>query len=326
MTRDEFTERSLHPVVYDRIVARRSQQPFTEVDVASERATALAEARRTVSASSAYPAHDLRVPGAHGAPDVPVRMYTPDDAEHTLMHVHGGGFVFGSIDGSDSLARGLAEATRRTVVSVEYRLAPEAPYPAGLNDVETVYEWLERGESFAPGAVAVSGESAGACLTAALCLRRRDKRLSLPEAQLLYYPCFDPRLASDSWRLLGPHNPLSPADMAWLWHQYLGSSAGADPADPYAVPALADDLSQLPPTLMLTAELDALRDEAEEFASRLAAEGVIVMSKRYPSTIHGFLNLEEPHDRADALGLSAAFLLAAGSLYRSTRVRWSRVS
>jgi acetyl esterase len=226
---------------------------------------------------------------------VPVRIYR-DDRRPTglLAYFHGGGFVMGSIGIMDNVARELAHATGAVVVSVEYRLAPEHPFPAGLDDCETVTRWaFAHADRFgvSPAAVAVSGESAGGNLAAAVSLRLRDAEDVSPAAQVL----IDPSVAGAS------HYPsreafdglvISRAVGDKFWAAYSGGRDLHD--DPYAVPLAATTLKGLPPALVILGGCDMLRDEGRAYAHRLRDDGVDVEEICYAGQPHGFVNFAFP--------------------------------
>lgn len=232
---------------------------------------------------------DLRMGGEHG---VPMRTYLPDGegTRGAVLYLHGGGWSMGSIEGCDALCRALARAAGAVVVSVGYRLAPEHPFPAALEDSWRALRWLAR-EAPALGAdparLAVAGESAGANLAAALALRAVAAGPSL-RLQVLVYPALDAAMDSVSYRELGAGYGLTSGEMAACWADYL---QGADPAAAEASPLRAPDLRGLAPALVLTASHDPLRDEGEEYARRLRAAGVEVEAMRVPGTLHGFLRM-----------------------------------
>lgn len=206
-----------------------------------------------------------------------------------MLYLHGGGFVLGTLDGGDEVGRAIAARSGWDVVSLEYRLAPENPYPAALEDVLDAMAFLrEQGCDLGldSSRVAVGGDSAGGNLAAALCLYLRDHDLPLPAAQVLVYPAVDNRFATPSWTEFADAPLLTTADARWLWEQYLGTSP--EVVDHYAAPMKAASLAGLPPTLVLTAEVDPLRDDGEAYAARLLADGVPVTLVRHAGVFHGF--------------------------------------
>ncbi len=241
---------------------------------------------------------DRRAPGPGG--EVPVRLYAPDVAGPlpVVVYLHGGGWAVGSLDSFDALCRRLANRTGALVVSVAYRLAPEHPFPAAVEDAETAVRWAhahapELGAD--PTRIAVAGDSAGANLATVIARRLRDAGGPELALQALMYPALDPTLASESCQALGEDYMLSRSDMAWFWELYL---SGADPEHPDAAPARAAELSGLAPAYVLTAEYDPLRDEGEAYAAQLEAAGVATTLRRWPGAVHGFVRWLKVADAA----------------------------
>ncbi|MGH8079559.1 MAG: alpha/beta hydrolase [Lysobacter sp.] len=256
----------------------------------------------------------LHAPGAAGP--ISLRLYRPDptegddDALPITVYCHGGGFVLGGPDSTDSLCRTLAAQAHTLVVSVDYRLAPEAPFPAGLDDAYAALLWIAQhaGEIGGDGTrIAVAGDSSGGNFAAALAQRARDHGPRLRH-QLLLYPALDATGAHPSYREFAEGYFLSASMMQWYWRQYLGD---ADPADPRASPLHATDLRGLPSATVFSAEYDVLRDEAEAYAQALIAAGVAVTRRRWHGQIHGFLLQQGQVDDADTAIAEAAVALRA---------------
>jgi acetyl esterase len=250
----------------------------------------------------------------HSPGGVPVRVYEPLEQPgtgSTLMYLHGGGWVVGDVDTHDPLARRVTNATGARVVSVDYRLAPEHPFPAALDDAEEVLHWLWTQDPGRP--LAVAGDSAGGGLAAGVALRARDKQIPLA-AQLMFYPAIDPAMTSPSIAENGTGYFLTEHDMAWFYRQYLpGRPASARPSGaatadaptartPEADLAHADlaDLAGVAPAIVATAEFDPLRDEGAAYAARLADAGVPTQYVPGPGLIHGFAGFLGVVDAADA--------------------------
>jgi acetyl esterase len=256
---------------------------------------------------------ERELPGPAG--DIPVRVYVPDASLPlpVVAYFHGGGWVFMGIETHDWICRRLANATGAIVVSVEYRLAPEARFPAALDDCLAVTQWLaghadELGGD--PRRVAVAGDSAGGNLAAATALAWRDADEPALAAEVLVYPVLDADAATPSYAANAEGYLLTADTMRWFWDQYLG--ADGDRADPRASPIRATDLTGLPPALVLTAEYDPLRDEGNAYAARLAATGVPVEHHEYAGMVHGFLGMFDLVTEAtDAMDRIGAFLRAA---------------
>ncbi len=236
---------------------------------------------------------DRRVPGKGGA--IPVRIYRPAAAAAKapcVLYFHGGGFMKGDLDSSDTVAWGLAQETGAVVVSVDYRLAPEHTYPAAFDDCFSVLEDVARNAGrygVDPARIAVSGDSAGGNLAAVAALAARDAGRSLA-AQLLIYPVTDmSRLEGESYTACGDGYGLTAGAMVWFRDHYLTNVQAA--RDWRVSPLLATDLGRLPPALVVTAEFDVLRSEGEAYAKRLAEAGVPTRLARYDGMIHGFASM-----------------------------------
>ena len=226
--------------------------------------------------------------------DVPVRIYTPVDADAygLLVYFHGGAFFLGSLDTHDHVARSLARETGRKVISVEYRLAPEAAFPAGLEDCYGVVRWAAaEGETLGwNGDLAIAGDSSGANFAAAVAAMAHDDGFTGITRQILFYPSQDLDFDADrypSMRENAEGYGLETAGLKPFNAFYLDS--GADPADPLASPIKRQDLTGLPPALIITAEHDPLRDEGELYGRRLEEAGVPVTVSRYAGAGHGFV-------------------------------------
>jgi len=241
---------------------------------------------------------DTAIPGPDAA--VPIRIYRPiaDRPLPVLVYYHGGGWVRGSVETHDPLCRRLAASAECLVVSVDYRLAPEHPFPEPLEDAYAAMEWAtEYAESIGgdPDAVAVGGDSAGGNLAAAVSLLARDRDGPALAHQLLLYPTLNRHEEMDAYDENEGYFG-SRVGREWSWNAYLGSDVHARNA--YAVPFEAGDLGDLPPATVLTCEFDMLRDEGQAYASRLDDAGVPVTELVYDDVFHAFLNFPEL-DRAD---------------------------
>ncbi|MDQ1403090.1 MAG: acetyl esterase [Actinomycetota bacterium] len=236
---------------------------------------------------------DIAIPGPAG--DIPARAYRPTadaDGLPVVAFFHGGGWVLGSVDSHDSLCRQLALASGCLVVSVEYRRPPEAPFPAAADDALAAVEWLAAHADEIGGdgtRLAVAGDSAGGNLSAVTTLRAREAGGPSIAFQLLIYPAVDAAMSYPSMRENGEGKLLTAATMTWFWDIYLGPDA--DRSDPRVSPIAASDLAGLPPALVITAELDPLRDEGEAYAMRLEQAGVPVKVSRYDGQIHAFFGM-----------------------------------
>jgi acetyl esterase len=228
--------------------------------------------------------------------DVGVRIYRGEGAATgVVVYFHGGGFVMGSIGIMDNVARELAHATGAVVVSAEYRLAPEHPFPAGLDDCEAVTRWAGANLprfGVGPGALAVAGESAGANLATAVALRLRDTGDVPLAAQVLIYPPVAGEPATYPSREQFDGIILTRRSTQQFWDAYCGGQDLA--AEGHAAPLHAKDLSGLPPAIVVLGGCDPLRDEGRAYAARLRDEGVDVDEVCYPGQPHGFVNFGLP--------------------------------
>lgn len=267
-----------------------------------ERARAQIRADSRITAEAPRPVgrvSDRTVPGTRGP--IPTRTYAPrrHGARPLLVYYHGGGFVLGDLESHDSVCRGLCDRLEAVVVSVAYRLAPEHPFPAAVDDAFDAYKWVrthapELGAD--PARIAVGGDSAGGNLAAVVSLLARDRDLPLPALQLLMYPATDMRRATASHAALADGYFLDAAMIEWFLNRYLPDQK--DLLDPKASPLLVEDLSGLPPAHVVTAGFDPLRDEGRAYASRLDAAGVRVRHTHLPGLIHGFVSMAGVIDAA----------------------------
>ena len=234
---------------------------------------------------------DRVIPGPPDAPDLQVRVYTPVGEARTrpgVLYIHGGGFCFGSVEFEHQGALAVAHAANAVVVSVEYRLAPENPFPAGIEDCYAALVWLASEASrldVDADRIAVMGQSAGGGLSAGLALMARDRRGPKLCLQVLGIPELDHRLETASMKEFVDTPLWNRPNAIMSWRCYLGESPGE--VSPYASPSIARDLRGLPPAYVSTMEFDPLRDEGIEYALRLLQAGVPVELHQYPGTFHG---------------------------------------
>ncbi len=265
--------------------------PFETIDVDTQRAMFDTPMEGSPEPPDIHFTEDRTVPGPAG--DVPVRVYKPSDATDlpVIVYYHGGGWVIGGLDGHDALCRTLAIRCSAAVVSVDYRRAPEDPYPAAFDDCLAVTRWVaDNGAELGVDAarLVVGGDSAGGNLAAAIALAARDGGPALA-AQLLIYPAtnlVEPE--TDSFLANGEGYLLTKGWMQWFVDQYLPDEARR--AEANASPMLADSHAGLPPAIVITAEYDPLHDDGAAYAEKLKAAGVDVRYDRFEGTIHGFVS------------------------------------
>lgn len=235
------------------------------------------------------------IAGPAGAPDVPVRIYTPDGVSAPvpgILQIHGGGFVIGNLDGEQGTCFALCRELGVVIISVGYRLAPETPYPGALEDCYAALQWASNnsaGLQIDPARLAVFGLSAGGGLAAALALLARDRNGPQICFQYLGIPELDDRLQTASMRQFVDTPMWNRPNAELSWDFYLGDQfqRGADDVPYHAAPARAEDLSGLPPAYINTMEFDPLRDEGVEYALKLMRAGVATELHSFPGTFHG---------------------------------------
>jgi acetyl esterase len=250
---------------------------------------------------------------------VPLRIYRPTppaESAAVLVYHHGGGHTIGSLASHDGVCRRLARGSGCVVVSVDYRLGPEHPFPAAIEDAAAAFEWVEEnaaGLGWDPSRLAVGGDSAGGNLTAVICHRRRDAGRPQPALQLLIYPAMDLTRSLESHRLFARGYYLEKPVKDWFVANYLPSPE-LEP-DPRASPLLAERFDGLAPALVVTAGFDLLRDEGEAYARRLREAGVEVTELHEPTLVHGFVNmavLDAPAAARERIERELATALSAG--------------
>jgi acetyl esterase len=300
---------------------RDNVPPLYAMSLTDARAADLASIRG--SGGDPEPVHEvaeLTITGPGG--ELPVRLYRPVSERPlpALLYFFGGGWVLGTIDTADGVSRSLANSSGALVVVVGYRLAPEHPFPAAIDDCYAAVRWVaehaaEIGAD--PARIAVGGDSAGGNLAAAVALRARGSGTGDGDGgggpalagQLLVYPNTDQLADDESMRAMDDPFLFNHHSVAWYRRHYLASPG--DAASPLASPLRAKSLAGLPPALVITAEYDPLRDQGEAYARRLAADGVQVELCRYPGMAHGFFTM------AGTVDASRAAIAQAASRLRS---------
>ena len=258
---------------------------------ARELGKAMVAARRQMGVEAVHEVRDVRIPGPGG--EIAVRIYRPDMAAPApaLIYFHGGGWVLGDLESHDHVCRSLANRVPCMVLSVDYRLAPEAKFPAAVDDSMAATDWIAAHAAelgIDAGRIAVGGDSAGGNLATVVARLARDRKGPQLIYQLLIYPGTDMRMSFPSVEENADGPLLTKPAMLWFVEHYLRGED--DKLDPLASPLLAADLGGLPPAFVLTAECDPIRDEGEAYAERMKAAGVEVQVKRYPGMPHGFFS------------------------------------
>ena len=283
---------SIHPQIAE-ILSALPAPDGSPLDPAAMRA---GEAAHVTPVEHRPPLHTVvDLTAATPSGDVPVRIYTPveADAYGLLVYFHGGAFFLGSLETHDHVARSLAKETGCKVISVGYRLAPEAAFPAGLDDCYGAVRWAaEKGESLKWDGknLAIAGDSSGGNFVAAVAAKAHDDGFSQLTHQVLFYPSLDLDFDADRYASLRENAEgygLETAGLLPFNSFYLES--GADPADALVSPIKRADLAGLPPALIITAEYDPLRDEGELYGQRLTEAGVNTTVSRYAGANHGFV-------------------------------------
>lgn len=280
---DEAVDPAFAALLADRRMALRRPPPELPIEI-------IRAAANSFMASAVGPpvkeVFDLLVEGPGGR--LPIRIYLPSDAPTlpVILFCHGGGFAFGNLDTHDAMCRTLAVSARAAVVAVDYRVAPDWPFPAALDDCAAALAWIRTSGAqhrLDATRLAIAGDSAGGQLAIATALSSR----SIAHLALLY-PMLDPHRASASIRDFGEGFMLTESFLEWAWEVYQGNASA--PADPRFDLNLAD-LTGFPDTTVVTAALDPLRDEGEAFADRLASAGVAIDTRRFAGMIHGFAGM-----------------------------------
>jgi acetyl esterase len=243
---------------------------------------------------------------------IPIRLYYPSPANNlpVIVYYHGGGFVFGTLNEYNLLCAKLSARTSALVVSVDYRLAPEHPYPAPVNDAYAALQWVYQNAPSIGGdstRLAVAGDSAGGNLATVVSMMARDSSHAFVDYQVLLYPATQSvDLTTASHQNFGEEYGITTHQIDWYIEQYLPNES--DRYEAYASPLLAEDVSGLPPALVVLAGFDPLKTEGQEYAEKLQAAGVPVRLLTYESMIHGFANIPEFPQSEDLLDKIAVTL------------------
>ena len=328
--------RVLHPGVQallglNDLLARATNRGGGMPDAVDARGEFTATAQMAMPSRTDVHAVGRTVPGPAGAPELPVRVYRrfgvgigrPGPRPGAIVYFHGGGWVVGDLDSHDASCRLLAAVTGCVVVAVDYRLAPEHPFPAAVEDAVAAYRWAQRNHGVlgtAPGVVGVMGDSAGGNLAAVVAQLTRPGRPAAaddvppPVAQCLVYPALDARFGTESFRVMGDRFFLTREGMEAFRAQYLPDPTDYD--DVRASPVLSEDLDGLAPAVVVTAGFDPLRDDGAAYAGALAGAGVAVEYRCYDDMVHGFFGMGVV---PDCLALATEVCDAMGALMRRAR-------
>jgi acetyl esterase len=258
--------------------------------------------------------HEL-IPGPAG--NLLARIYRPqgNGPFPVLVYFHGGGWVIANLGTYDASCRALTNAAKCMVVSIAYRQAPEHKFPAAAEDAYAALQWVMANAAQLKGdpkRVAVGGESAGGNLATVTCLMARDQKGKMPVHQMLIYPVTNYAFNTLSYQEIGtnPGVPLNRLGMQWFWEQYLKSPS--DGSNPYASPLRAKSLKGLPPATVITADIDPLRSEGQDYAQRLRTEGIAVRTTNYTNVTHEFFGMGAVLDKAKQAVSEAAAGLQSG--------------
>ncbi|MCH2162046.1 MAG: alpha/beta hydrolase [Phycisphaerales bacterium] len=296
-----------------------SETPLREMTPSKARATASRFPRPRQSRTPMDDVRDLVIPGPGG--DIPARLLRPrkDQGLPLVVAFHGGGWVLGDLDGFEPEARLLAAGGDCAVLAVDYRLAPEHPFPAAIEDAFAATEWASANAASLgcdAGRLGVAGMSAGGNLAAAVTIMARDAGIPGLRFQLLVYPVLDADLDRPTMHAFGEGLALERADMEWFWNQYCPDHAQR--SDPRASPLQATTLAGLPPAYLALAALDPLLDEALDYATALQSAGVRTEIRVAPRMIHGFFSCG-PLCEAAAAEIERAVTALQHALHADTR-------
>lgn len=311
-----MTTFDIHPEMQP-LIAARAELPVAK-DLNEDRANWSAYARANAVPPPADMTVEDRTVDARDGHGIKIRVYTPAGPAKKpgLLYFHGGGFVKGDCDTSDTTGWGLAAETGAVVVSVDYRLAPENPYPTPLNDCVDVLLHMHGNPveyGVDPARLGVSGDSAGGNLAAATALWAKQNGGPALRCQGLVYPCLTDRLTLGGYSRNAEAPGLTTTNMGNYWQAYLGAEMAGNSTDPLATPFCAEDLSGLPPAFVLVAEYDPLVDDGVEYAAKLMRAGVETGFFRADRMIHGFM-------RARLTGAEAANAFSAMTLFLAAKL------
>ena len=304
----------VHPKLRPLLDAARGQPTLAESTVEQARAQIAARTAARARGPDIDEVLEIEAAGSHGP--IPVRLYRPRNARGLAVAFHGGGWLMGSRDSFDATCRHLARESGLAVANVEYRLAPEHPFPAAFEDAVDASRWLilnAEALDVPSGRAVILGESAGGNLAAAACLALRDERVSGIRLQVLIYPAVDARQRSESLQAFASGYLQTTKDVAYAYRTYgIDTRVGAE--DWRVSPLLAKSHGELPRTLIISAECDGTRDDSAAYAQKLLEAGVPTIHVQYAGMLHTFFGMRGIVDEAaEAQRQAAAAMRAAVS-------------
>ena len=288
----------IHPLLRPLAAKAATEPTLAELTPAEARAGIAARTAARGPGPAIDKVFEITIPGSGGG--IPVRVYQPPAAAGVVVAFHGGGWLMGNRDTFDAVCRHLAADSGLAVINVDYRLAPEHPFPAAVHDAWAATRWIaEHGAAHGLPAqrLAVMGESAGGNLAAVVCLLARDRRAPKILGQALVYPATDARLQAASLRTYAEGYLQRAADVAHALRTY-ALDHGVAPTDWRLSPLLAPSHADLPPALVISAECDAIRDDGEDYAAKLSEAGVPATCVRYMGMLHTFYGMRGTLDAA----------------------------
>lgn len=265
-----------------------------EVPVSVSRSFSQAQLKIAADCAPIHSITDRYIPGPTS--DLHVRIFRPSEKENLpcIIYFHGSGWTLGFIDLFNPCLSILSQQSESIVIAVNYKKAPEHPFPEPFNDCYASLEWVVENAldlGVDPRNISVGGDSAGGNLAAAVAIKSRDENLISLASQLLVYPCTNMDFSTNSYKELAEGYGLSTKSMQWFWNQYIQELRHAD--NPYACPARATSFKDLPPTVLITAQYDPLISDSEKYKTLLENDDVPVVYKQFDGVIHGFFRAPE---------------------------------
>lgn len=265
-----------------------------EIPVSETRSFSQAQLKIAADLAPIHSITDRYIPGPTA--DLHVRIFRPSDSENLpcIIYFHGSGWTLGFIDLFNPCLSMLSQESESIVIAVNYQKAPEHPFPEPFNDCYATLEWVvNNAQELGVDShnISVGGDSAGGNLAAAVALKARDQKLTSLASQLLVYPCTNKDFSTDTYKKNAEGYGLSTKAMQWFWDQYIQDARHAE--NPYACPAVASSLKDLPPTVLITAQYDPLTSDGENYRDLLVRDGVEVVYREFEGVIHGFFRAPE---------------------------------